>query len=152
MVKEVQVDDQPPVLPAEVGALGGIEHVPAAAVTGLTRGAIAQGQEQAARVLPQPPHVDDRVHRSGQVHAAETGHRGRAFAGGHGYRQVLASMKQWHVETQLRIVWPVRQAGHAQRVAGQQRALRVRSEQLIPAVPPQCVPAPRIVLGAYRRV
>jgi hypothetical protein len=33
MIKEVQVDDQPPVLPAKVGALGGIENVPAAAVT-----------------------------------------------------------------------------------------------------------------------
>jgi hypothetical protein len=52
MVKEVQVDDQPPALPAEVGALGGIEHVPAAAVARLTRGAVTQRQEQAARILP----------------------------------------------------------------------------------------------------
>ena len=152
MVEEVQVDDQPPVLPAKVGALGGIEDVPAAAVTRLTCGAIAERQEQAARVLAQPPHVDHRVHRRRQVHAAQPGHRGRALAGRHGQRHVLAGLAQRHVETQARIVGPVRQAHPAQRVAGQQRALRVRSEQLIPAVPPQRVPTLRIVLGAYRRV
>ena len=152
MVEEVQVDDQPPVLPAKVSALGGIENVPAAAVTRLTRGAIAERQEQAARVLPQPPHVDHRVHRRRQVHAAQPGHRGRALAGRHRQRHEPVGLKQRHVETQARIVGPVRQAHPAQRVAGQQRALRVRSEQLIPAVPPQRVPTLRIVLGAYRRV
>jgi hypothetical protein len=70
MVEEIQVDDQPPALPAQVGALGGIEHVPAAAVTRLARGTIAQRQKQAARVLPQPPHVDHRIHRRRQVHPA----------------------------------------------------------------------------------
>ena len=152
VVKEVQVDDQPPVPPAEIGALGGIEHVPAAAVTRLTRGAIAQRQEQAAGVLLQPPHVDRRIHRRRQVHAAQPGHRGQALAGRHGYRHVPVSLKQWHVETQARIVGPVRQARPAQRVAGPQRALRVRPEQLIAAVPPPFMPALRTVLGADRRV
>jgi hypothetical protein len=152
MVKEVQIDDQPAWPPAQVGSLGGIERVPAAAVTRLARRAIAQRQEQAAGVLPQPPHVDDRIHRRGQVHPAQTGHRDHAIAGRHGQRDVLLSRSQRHIEPQPRIVGPVRHAGLAQRVARRQRALRVRPEQLIPTLPPQCVPALRIVFGSYRRV
>ena len=152
MVQKVQVDDQPPGSAAQVGALGGVEHVPAAAVTRLARGPVAQRQEQAAGVLLQPPHIDGRVHRRRQVHAAKLGHRDRGLAARHGQRHVPVTAKQGHVEPQSRIVGPVRHAGAAQRVAGRQRALRMGSEQLISPVSPQRVPAPRIVLVAHGRV
>src|ERR1700722_577460 len=55
MVQEVQVDDQPSGSPAQVGALGGVERVPAAAVARLARGPVAQRPEQGAGILPSPP-------------------------------------------------------------------------------------------------
>jgi hypothetical protein len=58
VIEEVQIDDQPSVSPAKVSALGGVERVAAATVAGLARGSITQRQEQAARVLTQPPYVD----------------------------------------------------------------------------------------------
>src|SRR5262249_8323491 len=48
VIQEVQVDDQAAVRSAQVGALGGVQRVPAAAVAGPARGAVAQRQQQAA--------------------------------------------------------------------------------------------------------
>ena len=46
----------------------------------------------------------------------------------------------------------LRECEDCARIARRQRALRVRPEQVVPAVPPQLVRAPRIVLGTHRRV
>jgi hypothetical protein len=50
-------------LDTEPAAIGSQTHQEREEPAGLARGAIAQRQEQATRVLPQPPHIDDRLQR-----------------------------------------------------------------------------------------
>src|SRR5215831_4737412 len=148
VVEEVQVDHQGPVGAAEVGPLGRVEQVPPAAVAGRAGGAVPQWQEKSAAVLLQPPHVDRRAQRRGQLDPPnEPQRRGAVGAGGQGQLRWRGRRPQRQREPEPRVVGPDRQAGGPERVTRLERALRVLPEELVAAGPPPRVPA----LGAWLR-
>ena len=128
VIQEVQVDDQAAVRSAQVRALGGVQRVPAAAVAGLARGAVAQWQQQAAGVLAQPPDVETASSGAGSRKQPMRS-TGDPVAGRHRQRTVPCRPGSAATRNAGRVVGPVRQARRTQRIARRQRALRMRPEQ-----------------------
>ncbi len=131
VVGEVQVDDQVSVVAAEVGALDGVDDVPAARVRQAVIPGVADWHEDAAAVGRQPPDVQ--VADAGQVHHSGPleGH-GAVGAGLH------LDPDRRHVgvyprgESQRRVVRRDRRRHEFLPLAGRDRRLRVAGEEFVP--------------------
>ena len=137
MVGVVEVDDQTPLLAAEVRALGGVQEVAPATVCTPAGGGVAEREEDPAPVGIEP---QERQLKVGPGHG-EAGHSER-----HEAREPAAGMgevegivfEQLHVGYSAPggIVGEVREAGEGRSVGRVQRTLWVAPEQRIAAVSP----------------